>query len=249
METQGAKLKKIRLEKGISLEEVQKKTKIHLNILKAIEGDSLTDLSPVYLKGFLKIYCKFFSLNPQDYIAEYKKPKPAEAAIALLNAPKAGLPSFKNIDKRVKSAFVLVLAVIILSYGLFNLGKFFVSKSRPRAGKSRPSSKITKQIPGPKEAQLSASLKKDEARGIRLGIRAKDHCWVSLKIDGRVVFQRVLEKGRFESWQAKEKIELSLGNAAGVELEVNGQLFSNLGRRGQAIKNIIITREGLNITR
>jgi cytoskeletal protein RodZ len=43
IETAGARLKQLRLEKGISLEEVQKKTRIHLNVLRAIEGDSLSD--------------------------------------------------------------------------------------------------------------------------------------------------------------------------------------------------------------
>ncbi|MCX5703471.1 MAG: helix-turn-helix domain-containing protein, partial [Candidatus Omnitrophica bacterium] len=78
MEYTGAGLKKIRLERGISLEEVQKKTKIHLNILKAIEGDSLTDLSPVYLKGFLKIYCKFLGLDPKDKILDYGEARQGE---------------------------------------------------------------------------------------------------------------------------------------------------------------------------
>ena len=66
----GAELKKIRLEKGIRLEEIHKKTKIHINILKAIEGDSLTDLNPVYLRGFIKIYCNFLGLDPKDYYSQ-----------------------------------------------------------------------------------------------------------------------------------------------------------------------------------
>lgn len=36
IETAGARLKKIRQERGISLEDLQKKTKIHLNVLRAI---------------------------------------------------------------------------------------------------------------------------------------------------------------------------------------------------------------------
>jgi hypothetical protein len=56
-----------------------------------------------------------------------------------------------------------------------------------------------------------------------------------------------LKKGRFENWYAKDKIELSLGNAAAVDLEVNGRPISNLGRKGQALKNIVITKEGLMI--
>ena len=69
----GEKLKKIRQTKGLSLEEVHKKTKIHINILKAIEGESLTNLSPIYLKGFLKIYCNFLGLDPKECSLEQKE--------------------------------------------------------------------------------------------------------------------------------------------------------------------------------
>jgi hypothetical protein len=81
-------------------------------------------------------------------------------------------------------------------------------------------------------------------------MRAKEDCWVHLKIDGRVVFHGILKKGKFESWQAKEKIEFSLGNAWAVELELNSKPIPVLGRRGQALKNIVITREeGLIVPR
>ena len=84
--------------------------------------------------------------------------------------------------------------------------------------------------------------------GIRLAILAKEaDCWIKLKSDGKVVFQNTLKKGRSESWQAKERIEISLGNARAVELQINEKIISNLGRKGKAVKNIVITKEGLTI--
>jgi hypothetical protein len=73
---------------------------------------------------------------------------------------------------------------------------------------------------------------------------------VQLKVDGKLVFYKTLERGRSKSWQAKQKMELSLGNAGGVEMEVNAQHIKNLGKRGQPIRNIVITeKEGLKIPR
>ena len=74
MESKGARLKSIRLAKGISIEDASKKTKIHLNILKSIEEGSIGNLNPVYLKGFLKIYCKFLGVDPREFIPDYKEP-------------------------------------------------------------------------------------------------------------------------------------------------------------------------------
>lgn len=279
IESQSARLKKIRQELGLSLEEVQKKTKIHLNILKAIEGDSLTSLSPVYLKGFLKIYCKFLGVDPRDYIPDYKETqtlvnpiiankdlshKPVKLR-ALFKTASVKLGFFKATSKKIKTSFIFILITIFVALGLFNLGKFISSKCRARhlATEKLPPPKLPKTESKEEQRQQKSATGtvrpkprvkevmslKETAAGIRLVIKARENCWVYLKADGKVVFQRVLEKGRSETWQAKNKIELSLGNAGAVELEVNGQLFSNLGRKGQVLKNILITKEGLNIGR
>ena len=276
MESPGTRLKRLRLEKGISLEEVHKKTKVHLNILKAIEEDSLINFSPIYLKGFLKIYCNFLGVNPQDYIPDYKEPEYKAVLADKLNESLSKSPSFfeiisnaigrlKPYIKNLKRKNVIVaLAVIIGIIFFFKLGKIFStrgdSSKKPRlASASREAAKGTKTTRagqrdsatikvGPSSSTVTIPQDKS-VTVIKLGIRAKEDCWIQLTADGRMVFQNILKKGRYESWQADQKIEFSLGNAGVVDLEVNGKLVSNLGRRGQVIKNIVITREGLTIPR
>ncbi len=266
MEQAGTRLKKLRLERGISLEEIQKKTKIHSNILRAIEGDAITNLSPVYLKSFLKIYCKFLDVDYRQYLSDYKtveateglkqesampKGAPQKQQTSFVKSASGKIRSLRP-NKKISKNLILGAAVLLLLLGLFKLGKIIFSgrkvatpaqqaKFEPQRNASKPKSKV-------RDKKVKAAAQRGISE-IRLGIRANDNCWVTLKVDGRIVFQRVLAKGRFESWKAKDKMELSLGNAGAVELEVNGQLFSNLGRRGQPLKNILITREGINIPR
>jgi hypothetical protein len=93
-------------------------------------------------------------------------------------------------------------------------------------------------------------IPKEASGGIRLVVSAKENCLVYVKCDGRVVFHRVLERGRSDSWKAKERIDLSLGNASAVDIVVNGQRFSSLGRKGRPLNNIVITeKDGLRIPR
>ncbi|OGX43781.1 MAG: hypothetical protein A3G38_04260 [Omnitrophica WOR_2 bacterium RIFCSPLOWO2_12_FULL_51_8] len=237
MESIGARLKKIRLEKGLSLEEAQKKTKIHLNILQAIEGDSITGLNPVYLKGFLKIYCKFLGLEPGDYLPEARaRPQPpaaaakAEAPSAIKLASARPLPDFKKL--------ALIAGLALAVFGLFRLGSFISRRIR-----LRPAQRPVQRPAVP----AAARIQDKRTSGISLTIRARQNCMVMLRADGKLIFHRLLEKGRFENWQAKERFDLFLGNAGGVELEVNGQLFSNLGRKREAKKNIVITKDGLTV--
>jgi cytoskeletal protein RodZ len=262
MEAAGERLKKIRLEKGLSLEEVQKKTKIHLNILKAIEGDSISNLNPVYLKSFLKIYCKFLGVDPKEHIADYKEtPARAGASVEAGTQKSEKLHLFKEAGikfrslqplKKLKGALIFILAGAIAVWGLYSLGKFISVKLKQAASRSASSSlpvvkkQEPKRAPSPaqKTALKSIPLKKDSSSGIKLTIRARENCWIILKKDGHTVFNRILEKGRSESWEAKERIEFSLGNAGGVDLELNTQPIPKLGERGKQLKNIVITRDG-----
>jgi cytoskeleton protein RodZ len=267
MESVGARLKKLRLEKGISLQEAHHKTKIHTDILKAIEEDSFINLTPVYVKGFLKLYAKFLGVDPREYIADYKEPqKPVRLSIvqdkpSLLLLSTSFLKSFfqRLIKiKILKKAFIAIL-ILLFFIGLFNLGKSISSKLslRWQARKARVSTAALSSAKE-KKSQLdkiekplstTAQKNKDVAFGIKLGIRAREDCWLQVRSDGRVVFQNVLKKGRFENWQAKDKIELSVGNAGGIDLEINGKIIPSLGRRGQVLKNILINKQGLSTGR
>jgi len=276
MESPGTRLKRLRLEKGISLEEVHKKTKVHLNILKAIEEDNLINFSPIYLKGFLKIYCKFLGVDPHDYIPEYKepeykavladklqedasKPKPVSFFETASNVVGRLKPYIKILKRKNIIVTLVVIGAVVL---FFKLGKMISIKrgsSRAAATASRESdnraasARVSQTSPVAVKTDSGSSaitIPQDKpVTVIKLGIRAKEDCWIQLKADGRMIFQNILKKGRYESWQADKKIEFSLGNAGVVDLEVNGKLVSNLGRRGQVIKNIVITKEGLTIPR
>lgn len=274
----GARLKKIRLEKGLSLEEVHKKTKIHMNILSAIEEDSLINVSAIYMKGFLKIYCNFLGVDPKGYIPDYKETK-TEVGLRKIEGEQIGIDKtkikasfIKNASSKIKAfrpskevvkIILIILSAIIAVMILFSLVKivsasvsgFFAQRKAAALMKHKePPKKIVKTQKPKVEAkpvvkeQGSVATKETKVAtvsGIKLGILVRENCWISLKVDGKLLLQRVLEKGRMETWQAKEKIELSVGNAGVVELDVNGQHFTNLGRKGQSRKNIIITKDGL----
>ncbi|MFA5155839.1 MAG: RodZ domain-containing protein [Candidatus Omnitrophota bacterium] len=278
MEPIGERIKKARLEKGLTLEDVHRKTKIHLNVLKSIEEGSLVNFNPVYIKGFLKIYCKFLGVEYSDSGISAKTTAPVAArptqekhkpSLPAVNVPPLLTEAVKFI--RGKSKQILFTGLIIIAIiGLFKFGKFINLKIRqmpkkpaavkpvqrqPLKQEKKKETTAAKPAKAEKPAAAAAAAPKPQkpednaAAGIRLGIRAKEDCWTQVKIDGKTVFQSILKKGRFENWQAKNKIELSLGNAGVVELEVNGKFISSLGRRGQSVKNILITKDGLTTPR
>jgi len=70
----GAQLRRARESKGMSLEEVQQKTKIHAEYLKALENDQFDLLpSPFYVRAFLRTYAKCLELDPQSLLDRYER--------------------------------------------------------------------------------------------------------------------------------------------------------------------------------
>ncbi len=266
MELIGAKLKKIRLEKGLTLEEVHKKTKIHLNILKAIEEGSVVDLNPVYLKGFFKIYCKFLSVDfyEQAKVKPIDTPDNQVKPVSFIQSASSKMGSLDSAQK-IKLPILIISAVIFLS-AIFGLGKIIAFKrsvslarknassyeaAQVRVSKKAESSKVQKArvlntIPKPQIIQTGSG---SNISGVRLTINAREDCWIKVKSDGKLLYHGILKKGRPDSWVAKEKINLSLGNAGAVNLNVNGQVITSLGRKGQVIKDIVITKGGLSVQR
>lgn len=258
IETAGSRLKKIRQERGLSLEDLSKKTRVHLNVLRAIEGDSISNLSPIYLKGFIKIYCSCLGLDTKDFIGpSEQRQKPAlnatigrpigtrmEKKGSFIKDASIKLGAIKPLFNLRKIIIFVVVAVVFLFLGT-NLIKFI--SRRPKHQLEKIKTSMSASVP--KVESKQAKINNDLTKGFVLSISARGKSWISVKVDGKVVFHGVLARGRSETWAAREKVELSLGDAGVVELQVNDQRFTNLGRRGQSLKNIVINKEGLKISR
>ncbi|MFA6383799.1 MAG: RodZ domain-containing protein [Candidatus Omnitrophota bacterium] len=261
MDKTGARLKKIRTDKGLSLEEAAKKTKVSLYILKAIEDDGFINLEPVYVKGFIKIYCNYLNVPPADFISEIKEPQVTmklsdadEKATAFLHP----LPARKQfIPWRLLFTVVVVAVAVFLVARVWRDRPRGQVKPKPVEAQTAKKQKAKPVIAPPKKLKMiqaaaqnrniPISGNKGDQSGIRLGIHAKDDCWVQVKVDGKVIFQSVLFRGRTESWTAGDRIDLWLGSAGGAELEVNGSRIPSLGRKGQVLKNIVISKDGLKV--
>ena len=61
-------LKKLRKGKGISLEDINKRTKINISTLKAIESGDFSDLTSTYQRLFIRAYAAEIGANPEDII-------------------------------------------------------------------------------------------------------------------------------------------------------------------------------------
>ena len=70
----GTDLKRLRMELGVSLEQIAEWTKIQPGLLRCIEEDQFYELpSRLHLKSFLKAYVQYFHLNPESVVDRYMR--------------------------------------------------------------------------------------------------------------------------------------------------------------------------------
>ncbi|MGO4531454.1 RodZ domain-containing protein [Paenibacillus sp. 2TAF8] len=81
----GQQLREARLQKGMSLDDVQEMTKIRKRYLEAIEaGDYKVLPGSFYVRAFIKTYAETVGLNPDELLEGHKKDVPAEATEATM---------------------------------------------------------------------------------------------------------------------------------------------------------------------
>ena len=78
---------------------------------------------------------------------------------------------------------------------------------------------------------------------LALNIEAVERSWVLVKIDDVVTKEVLLNPGEKIHWTANKQFRLSLGNAGGVKVELNGKLLDPFGASGVVVKDIILPKE------
>lgn len=156
----GSYLKKARLGKGMSVEDIMDYTRISKFVVQQIEADNLSKLpEPVFLKGFLRTYAKAVGVDPEDVIQRYNRALGKEAQAsenlgegARSNKSNQGVRriSYKTVkpprEGRKGSPMkwvVLLILVIALA-----AGAYYYNQSRKKAAEIPAESVQTSQASG-----------------------------------------------------------------------------------------------------
>ena len=84
-------------------------------------------------------------------------------------------------------------------------------------------------------ATRAASATPIQTEGIRVEARASARTYLEVTADGDELFVGFLEQDQEDVWVASRVISIRVGNAAGVELAVNGVEVGPLGEEGEVI--------------
>jgi len=253
----GRKLKEAREKKSLTIEQVQKQTKIHSTVLIGFEEGRANELlTDTYVKSFLKKYAQFLGLSSAELVKEYFPVRPEGAALNMTAQENLFSKETTDPPKFLYMTGLAIGAIILLVLFIFLAGKIssVLKKSSPAVRKTSLTTARKNQLSTAKKAQSRKAAVKTRSASkefipkttpLMLEIKVKETVRVKLKRDGVLLFENVLTKGLVEKIVADNSIELDMSRAGSLELTLNGSLIRLPGKR--AVYSLKITRKGVRL--
>ena len=274
MESIGKVLKKARLEKKLRLQDVYAQIKISPIYLKALENDAADNLpSPEYVRIFLRGYTSFLGLDTEKLLTQYdqcSKPSQSYREKNIDGKTKKKLLFLSGVGL----ILVLFIAIIFTVRHFVNTANKITLEEKhnysdlntidlslltddtsltimDKTINEKPVSINKHNIPDVKgifplktQSKLDRDVK-SRSDLLELKFTTIEKTWVRIFADGKKLFGGTLYEGDEKAWYAKEKFHFRIGNAGGVVIELNGKKMPILGKKGEVIRKVVITKDGI----
>lgn len=241
--TFGEELRRERLIREVPLEEISASTKISVRLLTALEASDLSRLpAPVFTRGFIRSYSRHLGLDPDEmvnaYLADLAPEKERD------DKSKKGRLRSRLFRGRRAAAGTIVVSVtaVLLLLGLIARPERRVATAAPVA--ARPVASVSfKNVavsPGPAPAiqEETAAAKPKPASGVSMILEFEEDSWTEVSADGQPIFSGLIRRGMKREFEAHEGFRLTLGNAGGVRVTVDGHALEPLGGAGQVVRDL-----------
>ena len=100
-----------------------------------------------------------------------------------------------------------------------------------------PPTSVSSPPPVQEPSEPAVSLSTDP---LRLEIEATQLTWVVVKSDNDSPQEALLQPGQLANWEAQQQFTLTLGNAAGVAVRLNGESRGPFGKPGEVVREVVL---------
>ncbi|HJW83692.1 MAG TPA: RodZ domain-containing protein [Anaerolineae bacterium] len=244
----GSRLREAREAHGLSIDDIQKATRIKRAFVEAIEVDRFEALpGPVQARGFIRSYANQVGLDPDELLMQFDGAPSGPAGHGPPGAATDGRSPAQAVRVRsmnlsrpepegeTRPALPLPMPVLIIgAIVLFALGGLLIIRAlagEAPAPATTPLPKVVSSVsrtPEPTPA-LAASTR------VSLTLTAGEHVWVRVTQDGVTAYEGMLEPEESRNWQGEQQIIVETGNGAALNVAVNGQPMGVLGPRNRVV--------------
>src|SRR5436190_130498 len=223
MASVGDYLRDLRDRRGISLEEISRVTRVASGYLEALESDRFSALPPpVFTRGFIRAYCQALGESPDEALARYDGREGGAPPPPRPTAPAGTTPAAKGEPPSRSAVLVSFVLLVILGMALFAVALMTQPAREDRVERRMPSA-----------SERAASP-------YRLVARVSEPTWIRVRTEDGSSTEETVPAGQIREWVSNRPFVLTLGNAGGVTLELNGRTLPPLGPSGTVISRIVL---------
>ena len=251
----GATLKRERLARGLSLEEIAAQTRISQRFLEAIEREELEKLPGlVFARNFVRQYAGVLKLDPEPLPGNLPK-----VDLETTPLPDPAVYAKPRDNSRLLAAassavwIVLAAAAIAGAYLYIERPKSTGAVSQPVASAPAaaapvaatpaPAAEAPAQTATVAQEQPTPLTESVEGRPVKVVLKAREASWVQIFADGKMAFSGMLHANDSRIIGANSQVKVTAGNAGGIEISLNGKSLDPLGTTGQ-VRTVRLTAEG-----
>ena len=270
-------LKTLRKEKGISLEDINKRTKINISTLKAIESGDLSSLTRTYQRLFIIAYAAEIGANPEDIIKDSEesielKRKPVDqtkdaieksALKPEIKKNSVEISSNKRSAKHMRKDIIMgsvLIAILIFAIYIIRLINEEETKTHTKETsqyyEDEPLSKIFKE--GDKLWEeilfdnfdiLSESLQAlDSSAPFTFRIATAERLWYRYEVDSLKALESVIPRGDNHQYSFNHSFKILFGHSNTLNLFLNDYKIKNLkSSAGPVLLNISYPNKTLTL--
>jgi len=246
METIGKYLKRVRETCGYSLEDVAGITRINLRYLEAIEKDDFEKIpGETFSHGFIRSFARCIGISDEDISRKIRETLKTEPQ-AVNTQNQDDMAERSVVRKPGKARIILPAAAAVILAALL----IVLFTSGRESGTIR-NSKELKEVPAesievqPQVVAENNQVVQKKVEPVVLKVYARELTWISARIDDKETKEALLQPGDGVMWNGDEKVVITVGNAGGIDLDVNGKRLDPIGRRGEVIRDAVVTSEGV----
>jgi cytoskeletal protein RodZ len=235
-----------REKKNITIEQVSSKTKIRPDFIKALEEENY-DVLPKepFVSGFIKNYAIFLDINPEEvyeiYLSNKKERVPQENVLSIEKVTKE-----KKKKAQINYFFILyvllgVCVSAVLIYYAFTYIEFIKDRKKydniveQKVVEQKAEEQVQSQYEKLKQTSVVRPIIADK---LEMVLECSDDCWVRVSSDGMKIFEEILRRKEIRKFNAKDNLEIKIGNVYGLKLTLNGKVIDIMKGSSQGVNTL-----------
>jgi len=255
----GDHLRAARTARGISVRDISVRTRIALRSLEALEQNEISKLpGGIFSRAFVRAYAQEVGLDPDETVRMFVQEFPIDHVIAGSTESVEGEigRGQEAQRRRLRLGYLLTAAIGIPLVGL--AAYLIWSARRPasaadltspsaatstvsepvaaRPASTSSSASTSTPVPAPPPAPIKGTgvaLATPDA--LKIAVSAEGPCWIRVRSDGAIRYQGTLNAGDKQTGEARDSLEVTVGDAGQFRYTINGRPGRVLGKPGEVV--------------